>query len=358
MKRRGRYPEPGLLRTTDRHGKVRWLYRSTARVYQGGSTTTPYRSPDWHAWYDAAVASAHPGRSSRDRSEGAGADRETAGTISALVAKLYQQPSWKQLEPLTKSTKRNIIERLRKAAGDKQVATLQRRHVVDMVATLGSSAIVANRLLTTFRQLMDLALTLDWIKADPTLGIKPVKLKKTDGYHSWTEDEIRSFERRWPIGSRERLSMGLMLYTAQRRSDAVTMGRQHVTRETISVCQFKGGERLEVPVHPRLREILDATPPGQLTFLVTAHGAPYSAAGFGNWFREVCNAAGLPHCSAHGLRKAAARRLAEAGCSAKQIMSITGHRTLKEVELYTRAADQVRLASDAMAMVVADERGT
>jgi integrase len=52
--------------------------------------------------------------------------------------------------------------------------------------------------------------------------------------------------------------------------------------------------------------------------------------------------------TAHGLRKAAARRLAEAGCTALQIAAITGHKTLKEVSRYTAAADQGRMARDAM----------
>jgi site-specific recombinase XerD len=83
--------------------------------------------------------------------------------------------------------------------------------------------------------------------------------------------------------------------------------------------------------------------------LVTASGKPFSPAGFGNWFRQVCDEAGLPgKCAAHGLRKAAARRLAEAGCTAHQIMSITGHKTLREVTRYTESADRRGLAVAAM----------
>ncbi len=99
---------------------------------------------------------------------------------------------------------------------------------------------------------------------------------------------------------------------------------------------------------PDLQAIIDATPSEHLTFLTTAFGKPFTAAGFGNWFREQCNEAGLPHCSAHGLRKAAARRLAEAGCTAHEIAAITGHASLREVQRYTKAADQTRLAVAAM----------
>jgi integrase len=104
----------------------------------------------------------------------------------------------------------------------------------------------------------------------------------------------------------------------------------------------------QIPVHDELAEIIAETPSEHLTFLVTAFGKPFTASGFGNWFRECCNAAGLPHCSAHGLRKAAARRLAEVGCSAFEVAAVTGHASLREVARYTKAADQKRLAVAAM----------
>jgi integrase len=103
-------------------------------------------------------------------------------------------------------------------------------------------------------------------------------------------------------------------------------------------------DRAVIPVVPDLRTIIDATPSGHLTFLTTAFGKPFTAAGFGNWFRDQCDAAGLPHCAFHGLRKAAARRLAEYGCTPHEIAAITGHATLKEIERYTKAASRKQLA--------------
>jgi integrase/recombinase XerD len=106
---------------------------------------------------------------------------------------------------------------------------------------------------------------------------------------------------------------------------------------------------LNIPVHPDLQTIIDATPVKHLTFLTTAYGRAFTPAGFGNKFREWSDEAGLPHCSAQGLRKAAAARLAERGATAHEIMAITGHRSLEEVERYTRAARQGKLADTAMA---------
>ena len=131
------------------------------------------------------------------------------------------------------------------------------------------------------------------------------------------------------------------------------MGRQHITEGVLSVRQQKTGRTLWIPVHEKLAAIIAGTPASNLTFLVTNYGKPYSAAGFGNWFRDQCRAAGLHGCSAHGLRKAAARRLTEAGCSANEISAITGHASLREVARYTDAADRRKLAASAMAKVKA-----
>ena len=198
---------------------------------------------------------------------------------------------------------------------------------------------------------MQLAVDEGYRPDNPTTGIKRIK-NKTDGFHTWTEEEIAQFEAHHPIGSKARLALGLLLYTAQRRSDVVRMGRQHVRGGVVHVRQQKTGAMLAIPMHPDLATIIDATPNDHLTYLTTSFGKPFTAAGFGNYFRECCNGAGLPkHCAAHGLRKAAYRRLAEAGCSANVIASISGHSTLAEVARYTKAADQQRMARDGIAAI-------
>ncbi len=182
---------------------------------------------------------------------------------------------------------------------------------------------------------------------DPTQSIKLPPLK-SKGIHTWTEGEIETFKAFHPADSQARLAFSLMLFTGQRRSDVTRMGRQHVLSNCIHVTQQKTGTKLVLPIHPELQVILAAAANDRLTFLVTDRGAPFSQAGFGNWFRDRCDEAGLAHCSAHGLRKAACRRLAEAGCSEKQIAAISGHLSLSEVQRYTRAADQAKLAEQAM----------
>jgi integrase len=183
---------------------------------------------------------------------------------------------------------------------------------------------------------------------DPTRDVKAIRIK-SGGHHSWTDLEISQFERCHAIGSRARLALALLLYTGQRRGDVIRMGAQHVRGGTLYVKQEKTGAELAIPMHPDLAAVIAATPSGHLTFLTTTIGSPFAATTFTHWFRRECDKAGLPHCSAHGLRKAAARRLAEAGCTAHEIGAITGHASLAELVRYTKAADQRRLAEAAMA---------
>jgi integrase len=323
----------------DRHGKMRVRFRRKgyADYY---FTAVPWSAEfmqEYQACLDGDAAPAiQPG-----------INRTKPGTFNALIAAYYGSPEFKGLRPSSQTTYRGIIERFRQQHGDKRVALVERKHVKAIIGAMHETPAAANNLLDRLKALMTLAIDIGMRKDDPTLRMRGYA-SKGDGFHTWTEEEIAKFEARHDIGSKPRLALALMLYTGQRRSDAVTMGWQHVEGTKIKVRQQKTDARLSIPMHPTLRSVMAATPRENMTFLVTSFGKPFTPAGFGNWFRDRCNEAGLPHCSAHGLRKAAARRLAEAGCSNQQIKAITGHKTDKEVARYTAAADQVRLAEQAM----------
>ncbi|MGB2709877.1 MAG: tyrosine-type recombinase/integrase [Conexibacter sp.] len=167
--------------------------------------------------------------------------------------------------------------------------------------------------------------------------------------HLWTAEEIVAFEECHPIGTRARLALALLLFTGQRRSDVVMLGKQHVRNGSLRFTQHKNRKRkpvtLEIPIMPELQRVIDSSSSGDLTFLVTEFGRPFTAAGFGNAFRKRCDEAGLKNCSAHGLRKAAAAKLAELGATEMEIGAVTGHATSKEISRYTRAARQKVLAN-------------
>ncbi|HVX34849.1 MAG TPA: tyrosine-type recombinase/integrase [Hyphomicrobium sp.] len=175
----------------------------------------------------------------------------------------------------------------------------------------------------------------------------------TKGHHTWTSEEIEQFEARHPLGSMAHLAMAIMLYTGARRSDAVRLGRQHMRGGNIAWTAYKNRKRfptdIDIPVLPPLTKAIDATgATSRMVFLVTSFGKPFTIAGFGNWFHDRCIEAGLPHCSAHGLRKAGSARAAEAGATAHQLMAMFGWRSLAEAERYTREAERKRMATIGM----------
>ncbi|WP_167858665.1 tyrosine-type recombinase/integrase [Methylobacterium nonmethylotrophicum] len=277
-----------------------------------------------------------------------GTARSAPGSISGLIALYYTTPAFRTLAASTQNTYRGILERFREAHGDKSAATLKREHVRHIVRSMQETPSAANNLLDRIRALMQLAMEEGLRQDDPTQGVKKIPVK-TDGFYTWSETDIARFEMHFRIGTRARLAFALLLYTAQRRSDVVRMGPQHISDGVLTLRQQKTGVEVGIPIHPELQRVLDATPTQHLAFLVTAQGKPFTAPGFTNWFHECVREVGLPAgCSPHGLRKAAATRLADAGCSPHEIMAVTGHQTLKEVERYTRAAGRRGLAKRAM----------
>lgn len=323
----------------DRHGHPRHYYRRLGypRVTLPGLPG----SPEFMEAYAAASAGQAPQRTVIERVA-------KPGTINYLAISYFNSVAFRSMELSTQTVYRNIIDRFREKAGDLHVKTLKRKNVIALIAQRADKPGSANNLRKALRAMMKHAVDIGMRDDDPTRGVRAMPLN-SDGFHSWTEEEIAQFEAFYPIGSRPRLAFGLLLYTGQRRSDVVRMGRQHINRDgLIRVKQAKTGVELWLPMHPELQKIIDLIPADQMIFLLTQYGHPFTGPGFTNWFRERCNEAGLPQCSAHGLRKACARRFAEFDCSVHEIAAFTGHASLREVQRYTKGADQKRLAISAM----------
>jgi integrase len=277
-----------------------------------------------------------------------GARRTIAGTVNALCVSYYGSAEFNHvLSQATQKYRRNIIERFRAPRGDRPVRLLEQRHVVAILEQLKKPH-ARKSWLKAIRGLMKYAVQIGMIADDPTRDVSLAKLPKSDGHKTWGEPEIEAFRAKHALGTRARLALELLLGTVQRRGDVVRMGRQHIRNGELEVKQRKTGVSLTLPVLPELAAVIAATPSKHLTFLVTANGKPFSDAGFGNWFRECCDEAGLHAFSAHGLRKAGCRRLAEAGYSTNVIASWSGHKTLGEIARYTQAADQKRLAASVL----------
>jgi integrase len=330
----------------DRHGKPRFYFRKL------GYKQTPLPglpwSPEFMAAYELAKDDGRPE---------IGLRRTSPGTVAAAVAGYFGSLAFATLAETSRITRRRILERFREEHGDKGIATLARKHVERMVSAKVATPGTALNFLVTLRGLMRHAISVGLRGEDPTIGVRGPKFRSA-GFYSWTEDDIAAFEAKHPVGTRARLAFALLLYTAQRRADVIKLGRQHLRDGLLHIRQSKTGKPLAIPLHPDLRVALDATPSEHLTFLVTHGGKPFHADAFSHWFKRMCREAALPkRASVHGLRKAACRRLAEAGCSAHEIMSISGHASLREVQRYTEAAEQARLARQGIEAVTRTKIG-
>lgn len=276
-----------------------------------------------------------------------GEARTKPGTVDEAVARYLGSAAFLNgLAPATQKNRRAILERFRVEHGDKRFRKLEPHNVAKLLAKLKPYA--QRNMLKTLRARASFALADGMLAADPTIGVKLLRVKDSGGFATWNELHIDQFRRAHALGTRARLALELLYGTMQRRSDVVRLGRQHVRDGTRSLRQQKTGAQVDVPVLPELQAAIDAMQADHLTFLVTEHGKPFTAAGFGNWFREQCDAAMLPkNLAAHGLRKAGATRLAEAGASTAEIQAWGGWKTLSEVQVYTAAASRKRMAQQA-----------
>lgn len=341
MGRRGVSVEfPHIDRFKDRHGKVRLYYRPP------GGKRVPLPAlddPGFRAAYAAAEAAA-----------GASLPREKPtkvrggpGSFDRLISTYYTSSDFKRLKASTQRQRRNVLDRFCQEHGHRLVAQLTREKVKFIIGQRADTPAAANNLLKLLRMMMQIAIADGWRPDDPTRGIKRYR---EGSYHTWTEDEIQKFEEKWPIGSRERTAFALHLYTGQRLTDVSRMtwrdydakaGTIAVVQEKSITANSKEPTKLIIPVHSKLRAVLEAAERNHMVILSTAWGKAFTSNGFGGWMADAIGKSKVPdHCVTHGLRKAAARRLAEIGCSALEIMSITGHKSLKEAERYVREADQ------------------
>jgi integrase len=325
-------------RFKDRHGRTRYYFRKG----KGARKVLPGvpGADDFMIAYQAALGGEGTSREARKRG--------ATGTFDRLVQDYYASADYKRLATDTQGAYQRIIDSLLREAniGHRLVAQMTRQHVQLIVGRRAATPAAANHFLKKLRILLRFAIDNGWRKDDPTIRIR---MFAGGEFHAWTEDEIRQFERRWPVGTRERTAFALLLFTGQRGSDVRRMGWQDVRENAIHVVQLKTGQKLWIPLHADLAAVLQPCRRDVGSILQTTFGKPFTVKGIGNFMANRIAASGLPpRCVMHGLRKAAARRLAEAGCSTKEIAAITGHRTLQEIERYTKAADQKRLAVAAM----------
>jgi integrase len=302
-------------------------------------------SDEFMAAYAAALAASAP------RGD-IGASRSTPGSIAGLIAAFIGSDDSRQgkkgpLDPMTWRKRLAILNAIREEHGSKQVKGLRREHFTGLLLD-GKPPHAKMNWLKTIRPLMAFAIANGWHGDRDLMRDIAVPLPPSDGFKTWDEDQIEAYRATHSLGTVARLAMELVLNTVQRPGDALRLGPQHVRmvdgERWIAVRQSKTGTPLLLPIVLELQEAIDATKGGHLSFIISARGKPFAKGSFGDAFRTWCDAAGLEDFSAHGLRKAGCRRLAEAGATAPEIAAWSGHLTLEMVQHYIAAADQAAMA--------------
>ena len=323
---------PHLHRETTRHGSAVWY----VRVGKGPRIRlrAEFGSPDFNAEYQTAVSG------TPRRVKGA----PSTGTLEWLIARYRETAAWSVLSLATRRQRENIFLQVLKTAGGKPFLKINVATVRAGCERRSHTPAQSRHFLDAMRGLFRWAAKAQFVKIDPTAGVENPERRKGDGFIPWTEEHVAAYEARWQIGTRQRVWLDVLLYTGLRRGDAVQLGRQHVRDGVATIKTAKSNFTVTVtlPILPVLAETLAAGPCGDLTFIVGERGQPLTKESFGNMFREACAAADVPG-SAHGVRKIAATRAANAGATVAQLEAIFGWSGGRMASLYTRSADRKRL---------------
>ena len=344
---------PYLRSDRDRHGNRRYYVRRYGRSER-------IREEPGTAAFARAYGEAVERLARRDRPQGSPTPRIThPGSFAAVAQAYFNSPEFRALNGRSQNTRRSIIESclreplrpgLADLLADCPVARLTARHIQvlrDRVADRPGSANNRRKYLSA---LFGWAVEHGHMTSNPARDVRRVRYSSA-GFHTWTIEEVKKFEERHPVGTKARLALALLLYLGVRRGDLVGLGRQHLKDGWISFVPAKTKYVRQTmshkPVLLELAAVLASGPTGDLTFLTTEYGRPFTPAGFGAWFKKRCLQAGLSHCTAHGLRKAGATMAAEAGATDRQLMALYDWSTAAQANVYTKAASQRQLAGEA-----------
>lgn len=347
-----------LSRERSRHGKTVHYYRRDGRRVR---IIEPIGTPEFAAAYaeiSAQFDAGTPPASSATKPLG-----PVPNSLGWLSQRYQHSQDWLSLDASTRRARGRVIANMLEepvVRGEPETFAAFPLHLIRLESLevlrdrKRNLPAAAKERVSALRGLFAWAHESRLIKQNPANGLKRRKFRST-GHHTWTIAEIAQFEQRHPPGTKANFALKLLLYTGARRSDANRLGKQHMRDGWLVWTAHKNRNRsprvIEIPILPALAEAIALGPSGDLVFVVTEFGKAFSAVGFSNWFKARCVEAGLPHCSTHGMRKAAATILAEAGATSHQLMGIFGWSSLAEAERYTQAAKRKKLAADGMALM-------
>lgn len=345
---RKRKLDKGVSTYVDRHGRERARFR-----LKGMDCALPHpSSAEYKDAYAKAIQGIVPIK-----------ERVNPKSVADLFVRFYGSNKFQQAGNDWQRIVRQTLAQFQSEAGHVPVADFDFQHIEQMLKARAKQTVekgktrggpmATARLHEQLIRLFDFAQTrLKWIDHNPARAADMPVSTQTKGYHSWTEAEIAKFQAKHAIGTRARLALEIALWTGLRRGDVAALGPTNLINGRVVAVAGKTAKGVNVLAAPDLLEAIQAAPTGEQTFLITDKGKAFTVAGLGNWFRERCDEAGLPHCSIHGLRKALARRSAEAGASQQQLKALGQWSGDSEVTIYAAGADQMMLADAALLTVI------
>ena len=355
-----KYDLPYLFQDVDRHGNIRHYVRKKIggkhkRVRLAKPPGSPTFLPEYQAALDRLISAPVPAKVIQSH----------VGTLGWLVHQYHQAHEFTSTDTRQQRMRSNVMRSIlgeptkpesKFVFGDCPISEFTADHVRLLRNRKQDKPATANRRIAELRKMLAWAVEErgQWVKRNVATGVKGLK-REVKGFIAWTAEDVAKFEARWPVGTTPRLALSIMMFTGVRRSDAVRLGPPMVKDGAITFMPQKTlrqKKELTLPILDVLQKVIDATPTGLKTWLVHSKGEAFTAAGFGGWFRERCDEAGLPDCTAHGVRKVAAETAAANGATEKQMMDIFGWTKAELAAYYARKANQKKIAGGAMHTLV------
>lgn len=353
---------PHLSLERDRHGKERlYVRRNGRRIW---IKAEPGTAAFAKAYGEALESLAQP--VTRNRAQLILAPK---GTFAWLAAKYYGSDDFLALDPDSQKTRRRVIDGCLKEPhtdddpdemGNCPLQFLTSKKIKRLRDLKAGFPGAANNRRKYLSAMFGWAIEAEHMKSNPARDVRRKKYA-TNGFYAWTLSDLTAFENRHPIGTKARLALTLLLYLGVRRGDLVRLGKHNihdavgtegrVIKFVPNKTRYQRLTESEKPLLPVLEEIIGASLCGDRAFLETDFGKPFTAKGFGNWFRARCDEAKLTLCSAHGLRKIGATLCAEGGATEHQLMAIFDWSTPQQAAVYTRAASRRLLARSGMRLL-------
>jgi integrase len=324
--------KPHLHREKNRHGQHVWyVRRGKGPRYR---LRSEFGSDEFNAEYDAAIQG--------KRLRGGGA---TAGSLRWLWDAYRKTDAWKALSSATRKQRENIMLHALKISGDEAFGAITSEDITAGLDRRADTPSAARNFLDTMRGLYRWAKSRGHVRRDPTADVKPPKRRRNAGFAPWTQEDVAAYQKRWPLGTPQRVWLDVLLYTGLRRGDAAEVGPKHIKNGHIEILTEKSQEMVLVtlPILDVLQATLDAGPIGTETWIVGARGNRFVKEAFGNAFSEAASAAGVKK-SAHGVRKIAATIAAENGATESELDALFGWTGGRMAAHYTKNANRAKLA--------------